>query len=397
MDESELAALAADVESELAERKEEFRTQVTKDRVSEAICAYANDLPNHRRQGVVFIGLKNDATCANLNVDEVLLNSLADLRTNGNVYPFPTMSVRKVNIRGCDVAVVIVDPANYPPVRYKGQTWIRVGARRAIATQAEEQRLIERRRYGAQPFDVRRVDGATIDDLDLDLFHRTYLPAAIDPETLERNERSERHQLVSLRLMAPDGVPTVVGILTIGKDPTDHLPGAYLQFIRYAGNEITADIRNQKEISGPLPEMLRLLDETLQANISVSSNVLEQNKEIRYPDYPLGALQQIIRNAILHRLYESTNAPVRISWFDNRIEILNPGGPFGQVTVENFGTGLSDYRNPTLAEAMKLLGYVQRFGIGIQLARSELRRNGNPELEFSVNESQILAIVRTRT
>ena len=47
----------------------------------------------------------------------------------------------------------------------------------------------------------------------------------------------------------------------------------------------------------------------------------------------------------------------------DRIEVLSPGGAFGVVTVENFGQpGLTDYRNPNLAEAMKYLGYVQRFG-----------------------------------
>lgn len=67
----------------------------------------------------------------------------------------------------------------------------------------------------------------------------------------------------------------------------------------------------------------------------------------------------------------------------DRIEIHNPGGPFGQVTQENFGQpGITDYRNPHLAEAMKNLGYIQRFGLGIPLARKELEKNGNPPPDF---------------
>jgi len=118
-------------------------------------------------------------------------------------------------------------------------------------------------------------------------------------------------------------------------------------------------------------------------------------EELRHPDYPIAALQQLTRNAILHRNYEGTNAPVRISWFNDRIEIQNPGGPFGQVTRQNFGQeGLTDYRNPNLAAAMKDLGYVQRFGLGIQIARKELAKNGNPPLEFAIEDSRVLAIVR---
>ncbi len=58
----------------------------------------------------------------------------------------------------------------------------------------------------------------------------------------------------------------------------------------------------------------------------------------------------------MHRAYESTNAPVHVYWFDDRIEISNPGGPFGVVTQANFGEpGRVDYRNPNLAEALRVL------------------------------------------
>jgi ATP-dependent DNA helicase RecG len=119
--------------------------------------------------------------------------------------------------------------------------------------------------------------------------------------------------------------------------------------------------------------------------------------ETPHPDYPLVALQQLARNAILHRTYEGTNAPVRIYWFSDRIEIQNPGGPYGQVNRNNFGTGITDYRNPYVAEAMKNLGYIQRFGIGIQLARKALERNGNPPPEFTPEDTAVLALVRRRS
>jgi ATP-dependent DNA helicase RecG len=79
----------------------------------------------------------------------------------------------------------------------------------------------------------------------------------------------------------------------------------------------------------------------------------------------------------------------------DRVEIQNPGGPFGQVNRDNFGQpGITDYRNPNLAEAMKNLGYIQRFGIGISLARKELQKNGNPLPEFVIGDAHILVIIR---
>lgn len=106
-------------------------------------------------------------------------------------------------------------------------------------------------------------------------------------------------------------------------------------------------------------------------------------------------LSLLIYNAVLHRVYEHTNAPVRIYWFNDRIEISSPGGPFGNVTEENFGEpGITDYRNPNLAEVMKNYGYIQAFGRGIPTARRELMKNGNPELEFEVNQNAVLCIIR---
>jgi ATP-dependent DNA helicase RecG len=68
-----------------------------------------------------------------------------------------------------------------------------------------------------------------------------------------------------------------------------------------------------------------------------------------------------------------------------------------QVTRRNFGQpGITDYRNPHLAEAMKNLGYVQRFGVGIQIARRELEKNGDPPPEFTVEDTHVLVTVKRR-
>ncbi|HLQ36826.1 MAG TPA: ATP-binding protein, partial [Planctomycetota bacterium] len=75
----------------------------------------------------------------------------------------------------------------------------------------------------------------------------------------------------------------------------------------------------------------------------------------------------------------------------------SPGGPFGVVTAANFGQpGVVDYRNPVLAEVMKVLGFVQRFGVGIATARSLLQKNGNPPPEFELQPNVVLCKVRAR-
>jgi len=109
------------------------------------------------------------------------------------------------------------------------------------------------------------------------------------------------------------------------------------------------------------------------------------------------SLRELLVNALVHRDYERSNAPTRITWFNDRIEIDNPGGPYGSVTDQNFGQPhVTDYRNPELAAALKYLGYVERFGSGIAKVRKQLQANGNPEVEFvpRMHENYVLATVR---
>ncbi len=225
MTDQELETLLKDAESDVVERKESLGGDA-RDTIRQAICAFANDLPDHRKPGVVFVGARDDGSCAGLPITDELLLTLANMKTDGNILPIPSITVESKRLAGCEVAVVTVQPSDAPPVQYKGRIWVRTGPRRDIASVQDERILNEKRRCRDLPFDLHPIQHAKLDDL---------------------NRR--------------------------------------------------------------------------------------------------------------HRSYESTNAPIRITWFNDRIEIQNPGGPFGQVTKQNFGKpGVVDYRNPHLAEAMKVLG-----------------------------------------
>ena len=200
-------------------------------------------------------------------------------------------------------------------------------------------------------------------------------------------------QLQALRLAAQNGTPSVTAILILGKDPHYWFPGAYIQFVRYEGSEVTDPVADHKEIRGTLPEQLLDLDRILKANIS---NPLDTSGEIHREsaDYPYAALRELVRNAVIHRNYENSNTPVRIHWFTDNMVIVSPGSVYGAVTRKNFGQpGITAYRNPTIAEAMKNLGFMQRFGIGIATANKALKDNDNPPVEFDVQENFVIATV----
>jgi ATP-dependent DNA helicase RecG len=219
----------------------------------------------------------------------------------------------------------------------------------------------------------------------------------VSREVLLDNNRSVRQQLASLRILTPDMQPTNLGILVAGSDPRRFLPGAYVQFVRVDGLELSDPVKDSAEISGRVSDVLRVTFDKLLANIEVASASDVYGRRTEQANYPFQALRELVANAIVHRNYETSNAPTRITWFNDRIEIYNPGGPFGLVTDQNFGQPhVTDYRNPELAAALKHLGYVERFGFGIAKARRLLQLNDNPAVAFEPRKSEnyVLAIVR---
>ena len=395
---AQLAALLADVESDLVERNETYDGDAP-NAVRQAICAFANDLPNHRRAGVVFIGAREDGTPSGLEINDALLLKLAHCKTDGNILPLPTMTVHKHTFGGGDMAVVTVVPADSPPVRCQGRIWTRVGPRRAIASAQDERILNEKRRYGDTPFDAQPIPAATLDDLDLRRFEFLYLPEAFSADVLAKNDRTVQERLAATKMIlsANEPTPTVLGMLVLGKVPTDFLPGAYVQFLRVAGEERGDPILDSARIDAPLGEAMATLDATLRAHVRTAVAVGEARTETRRATYPLPALQELVRNAVMHRSYEGGNSPIQVYWFDRHIEIINPGGTFGDITPDNFGQpGLLAYRNPNLAEAMRVTGLVQRYGLGIPLVRRELRANQQPPPAYQVDSHWVRCRVDAR-
>ncbi len=387
-----MEALLADLESDRVERTSSDRDR---DKIREAICAFSNDLPDHRLPGVFFIGVHDDGACAGLTVTDDVLLRLADIRSEGKILPIPSFEVSKRTLGGCELVALIVHPALSPPVRVDGRVWVRVGPRRSLATPDEERRLNEKRRARELPFDIQPLPGTSLADLDLDRFEREYLLATVHRSVLDENERSTEDQLQSVRFLGGTLV-TVTGILICGTSPRSIFPGAYVQFVRFDGCELDSPILDSRELDGTLGDQLRQLDALIHANIRVASN-LAGPTEVKHPDYPVQALRQLLTNAVMHRNYETTNSPIHFYWFSDRVEIHSPGGPFGQVTRENFGEPhVADYRNPHLAEALRNLGFVQRFGVGIALARKSLAENQSPPLEFQVESNRILVTIRAR-
>ncbi len=388
----ELKALMVDIESDSVERTISITDT---DKFGQAICAFSNDLPNNNRPGYLIIGVRDDGTVCPIPVTDELLRNIAAIRTDGNVQPQPSMSVQKVSLSEGEIIVVEVQPATYPPVKYKGRIWVRVGPRKGIANEADEHRLYEKRASLITTFDAMPCVGATIDDIDIPLFKQQYLPKAVPEEVLMDDRRDVKYQLQSLGFYDKHlDCPTYAGLVFFGKNVERFLPGAYIQYVRFGGKGREAEIKNEYKFAGNLCKVLYQLDTFVDTSITNRRPIpVSALREEVVFDYPHWATRELLMNAICHRTYEA-NGPIQFYQYDDRIEILNPGGLYGRVSEDNFPL-VNDYRNPIVAEGMKVLGFVNRFSRGVLRVKEELKENGNGEPKFNLSLKTAFMVIES--
>ena len=379
----ELQQLLNDIESDRVERT--ISTDKM-DKFGEAICSFANDLPDYQKPGYLIIGA-DDKTgkVVPIKINDALLKNIASIRTEGNIQPQPSMTVDKVELDGGSVVVVEVQPAHFPPVKYKGKICVRVGPRRGVANEDDERKLYEKRASHVLTFDALPCLGSSIADLDVILFKQIYLPKAYPEYVLEKDKRDVRLQMQSLGFydMKHD-CPTYAGILMFGNNVELKLPGAYIQYVRFSGRSRGADIASDYKFSGNLMTILNQLDTFVSTTIAKRRPVpVSALREENIIDYPSWAIRELLMNAVCHRDYDG-NGPIQFYQYDDRIEILNPGGLYGKANPKNF-PWVNDYRNGVIAEAMKVMGFVNRFSRGVLRVQEELKDNDNGEADFKLD------------
>jgi ATP-dependent DNA helicase RecG len=386
INESQLLALLADMESFRVERT--VSTTDT-DKFREAICAFSNDMPGSTSPGYLLIGV-DDKTGkpSGLKVTDQLLQQLASYGADGAILPPPALVAYKHSLSSGsgEIAVVEVQPSRMPPVRYKGRICIRNGPRKGIANETQERILTERRLAAHKPFDTQPCVGSSLSDLAADLFLSTYRAEAIAPDVIAENNRPLEHQMASLRLFdLARNCPTHAGILLFAKDPLQWLSQAYVQFAHFDGPGLSDNPVNEKRFSGDLLNLLRGLDTFARDLPSARPVAVSALREETVFDFPPVAIRELLMNAVMHRSYESPS-PIRFYRFSDRLELISPGPLFGDATPQNFPRQTS-YRNPVIAEAMKVLGFVNQFGRGVARAQDALARNGSPAARFEFGDT----------
>ena len=375
---------------ELLHSTETYRVERTTstgdmDKFQEAICAFANDLPNSRKNGYLILGAYDNGELSGLKVTDDLLKKIAAIRSNGNILPIPVMSVDRFQFPEGDLLVAEVSPSDLPPVRYRGRTFIRIGPRRDIATEAEERILAERRMSFMATFDTMPCLAAKLNDVNTDLLHTKYLIPLLGKELVESDTRPIEEQMAAVGMYDTEhNCPTYAAVVLFGYKPRRFMPGLYVQYVCFKGEDVTSEVENEMQLEGNYCELLPRLESLLELSVIKKKPVFVSIlREEMVSNYPYQAIRELLLNACMHRDMQS-NTPLRFYEFARHLEILNAGGLYGNARPENFPS-VNDYRNPLVASAMKTLGYVNMFNRGVGQVQTDLKENGNPPAEFNVN------------
>lgn len=198
-------------------------------------------------------------------------------------------------------------------------------------------------------------------------------------------------QIMSLGGFIVEEKPTIASLMLFGMYPQANFPQLCITAVVVPGYEIgdigedEARFIDNKRIEGTIPEMLEGAISFVQRNMHIKTIINEDGKRADKSEYPIKAVREIILNALIHRDYSinTENSPVRIMLYTDRLEVENPGGLYGRITLDNLGKVGADTRNPYIASALEIMIDTENRFSGIPTVRHEMAKAGLPEPVFS--------------
>jgi predicted HTH transcriptional regulator len=243
--------------------------------------------------------------------------------------------------------------------------YVRVGStnRRADRELIEELRRFAR----GLSFDEQAMPDLDSEALDFRAASESFAP-------LRRLRRADLDTLRLLTTHQGRSVPTVAGVLLFGKDRARHFPDAWIQAGRFRGTDKARIVDHLELRSLPVP--------AIEAAIAFVSKHAMHGAEIGAArrterwSLPPAAVREAVINAVVHADYAQRGAPIRLSVFDDRLEVESPGLlPFG-LTVDDLHRGVSKLRNRAMGRVFHELGLIEQWGSGIQRMTAACRDAG---------------------
>ena len=227
-------------------------------------------------------------------------------------------------------------------------------------------------------FESEPVHGATLVDLDKAVLDE-YMQLRVERGGQLVN-RDLREHLIDIAALTEDGTPTVAGMLLFGKNPQAFLPQSGVIFVKFLGTEARgrdglAGYGRRVEINGPLARVIERAWNVTNEEMRVEAVVEGLRREER-PEYPRFAVREALVNAVCHRDYRLSGRRVEIRMYEDRLEVISPGGLPGYITLDNI---VEEHfsRNPRLVAGLFQWGYIEELGLGIDRMIEEMLQNGH--------------------
>jgi len=306
-----------------------------------------------------------------LDEEERICSMIAD-----SIAPRLVPNVELMTIKGRTVLLVEVFLSGLRPhyLKAKGPengVYVRLGS---TNRQADRELVAELRRTAEGiAFDELPMPELTIDDLDLGAAKNLF----------GRDRKPGEEELITLKLLTSEQgriVPTKGAVLLFGKKRNRYFPDAWIQCGRFTGRD-KAVIFDHIELYDHLPQAVESIMMFLKKHAMRGADL----SGIRRKDVwsiPLGILREVVINALVHADYSQRGAPTRIAFFDDRIEVENPGILLPGMTIDDMKQGISKIRNPVLARIFRELGLIEQWGSGVRRIIKEAEELGLPELEI---------------
>lgn len=247
-----------------------------------------------------------------------------------------------------------------------------------------DQALRGRSEFDLTSYEDRVAHGATLEDLDEAVL------AEYQRNRIQRGPRAEAVTRAELLREAgaidTEGKITISGLQLFGQHPEHFMPQVGVVIVRFRGTSLreaaTSDERylRRVEIAGPAARMVERTWQVLSEEIRQEAVTNGLAREERYA-YPVEAVREVVVNAICHRDYAVAGQRIEIRLFDDRMEIVSPGGLPGHITLDNM---LEEHysRNPRLVRGLYYWGYIEELGQGIDIIFDAMRRDHHPEPIF---------------
>lgn len=182
----------------------------------------------------------------------------------------------------------------------------------------------------------------------------------------EQNLKFGLEQMRTLGLVTEDGYYTNLGLLF--SDQCEHS----IKCARYLGND-KLEFQDRKEFSGSILTQVEAAYEYLSLNNAKYAH-FEGLKRIEIESYPSYALREALINAVTHRDY-SFSGSILIHLFQDRLELVSVGGLVKGLTLEDIELGISQSRNPKLANILYRLKWIESYGTGLQRIKESYKNS----------------------